>query len=217
MSSIDTLFGALRDAFIESFGPSAPHEFGSNSLRIKGVDDGNRGVQWNAWIEWSNPQGMSAFLGVNLEGMKYDSWPIARLLSRELRDPFLLEVKERVSDPNSIRIDLQRHAWQASGRVPSYREQYILPQGRTLGDLTAVEWLRALIEAQECLASPDGGRANQLITLKDGRRVERGVTPYINFHKPISIDLDHETMVGELHAAREDLQPLYEFVLDRTT
>lgn len=32
----------------------------------------------------------AAWLGVNLEGMKYDGWPVARLIERELSRPLLL-------------------------------------------------------------------------------------------------------------------------------
>jgi hypothetical protein len=40
-------------------------------------------VQWNAWVKWHGGRQM-AYAGVNLEGMVYDGWPIARFIEREL-------------------------------------------------------------------------------------------------------------------------------------
>jgi len=181
-----------------------------------GLHDGNLGVQWNAWIEWTDPQTTIANVGVNLEGMKYSDWPIAKLIRQELKDPWLFEAKERVANPNLVLIALQRHAWQAAGRVQNYREQHILPPTCTLAELTPEQWLRSLLEAQACLATSDGGRTTQRITLKDGRQVERAVSPYLNFHRAIEIDADQSVMRDTLQIAMEDLRPLYEFVVDRT-
>ena len=51
--------------------------FGTPRGRYQGVSDNAEGVQWNAGVD--REQG-SSWLGVNLEGMAYDDWPIARLI-----------------------------------------------------------------------------------------------------------------------------------------
>ncbi|MDE0234381.1 MAG: hypothetical protein OXM62_05190 [bacterium] len=52
-----------------------------------GISDGNEGVQWNAG--YYSHDG-AVWLGVNLEGMKYDDWPVARLIEREISRPLIL-------------------------------------------------------------------------------------------------------------------------------
>ena len=63
--------------------PADENMFGSHSLQTSGICDGTQGVQWNAWIEWDGARQM-AYAGVNLEGLIYKGWPVARLIEREL-------------------------------------------------------------------------------------------------------------------------------------
>jgi len=44
-----------------------------------GTSDGNEGVQWNSSYR---PGDGFVWLGVNLEGMGYDDWPVARRIER---------------------------------------------------------------------------------------------------------------------------------------
>ena len=62
-SFVVDLFEASFECRGQSFG-----RFGSPSIGWMGVHDGCSGVQWNAWYSWPK----TAWLGVNLEGMKYD-------------------------------------------------------------------------------------------------------------------------------------------------
>ena len=55
-------------------------DFGSPSRGVLGISDGNEGVQWNAGYR---PGDGFVRLGVNLEGMRYDDWPVARLIEQE--------------------------------------------------------------------------------------------------------------------------------------
>ena len=71
-----TDFDRLRAAFTATFG-IAGRPFGAPNGRWVGVSDDAKGVQWNAPLD--QEQGV-AMLGVNLEGMEYKSWPIARLI-----------------------------------------------------------------------------------------------------------------------------------------
>ena len=60
------------------------------------------GVQWHAGYD------EIAWIGVNLEGMLYDGWPIARLIKRELSNPLLLsEYRDRVPRPETVTVELE--------------------------------------------------------------------------------------------------------------
>jgi len=77
----DTLKTLFRDIF-----QCRGRDFGSPSRSVLGISDGNEGVQWNAGYY---PRDGAVWLGVNLEGMKYDDWPVARLIEREVSRPLL--------------------------------------------------------------------------------------------------------------------------------
>lgn len=51
---------------------------------MAGRDDS---VQWNVGCR---PGDGFDWLGVNLEGMRYDDWPVPRLIEREISPPLLL-------------------------------------------------------------------------------------------------------------------------------
>ena len=78
----------LGAAFQRHFQVS-PRPFGQNSGPWVGVSDDAKGVQWNAGI--MRESGV-AYLGVNLEGMKYRDWPIANLLLAEKHSPELTQL-----------------------------------------------------------------------------------------------------------------------------
>ena len=43
------------------------------------------------------------WLGVNLKGMKYDNWPVARLIERETSRPLLLSrYRRKVARPDKV-------------------------------------------------------------------------------------------------------------------
>ena len=50
--------------------------FGATNSKNKGVSDGQEGVQWNISV---NMESGETILGVNLEGKKYNNWPIANV------------------------------------------------------------------------------------------------------------------------------------------
>ena len=66
---------ALKSCFRDVFGGRGG-DVGSPCRGVLGISDGNEGVQWNAGYY---PRDGAVWLGVNLEGMKYDDWPVARL------------------------------------------------------------------------------------------------------------------------------------------
>ncbi len=106
----DIVIGLFRDLFA-----CEGRRFGSRSLGVLGISDGCEGVQWNvAYYERDE----TARLAVNLEGMLYDGWPVARLIEREISHPLLLtKYRGRVPRPEMVTVSWWRDAWQVSSRV----------------------------------------------------------------------------------------------------
>ena len=106
---------ALKSRFRDVFGCRG-REFGSRSRGVLGISGGNEGVQWNAGYY---PRDGAVWLGVNLEGMKYDDWPVARLIEREISRPLLLtRYRRKVARPDKVTVIWARDAWQYSRPTP---------------------------------------------------------------------------------------------------
>ena len=113
---------------------------------------GNEGVQWNAGYY---PCDIAVWLGVNLEGMKYDDWPVARLIEREISRPLLLtRYRRKVARPDKVTVLWARDAWQYSARR-RIKEANIAPTPIALDRLDGQGWADALRGARECL-NPGG-------------------------------------------------------------
>ena len=163
--------------------PAAALTFGSPSLQVSGMCDGTRGVQWTAWIEWSGAEQM-AYAGVNLEGMVYDGWPVARFIERELAQPWLLSAARDVRHPQRIEVLWYRDAWQVQARPP-IKEKFIGGSPRLLHVLTADAWEAMLREAYECLDPNRGrrGRNTQVVTTSTGARRTYEVSPHLQIRQ----------------------------------
>jgi hypothetical protein len=157
--------------------------FGSQSLQTSGICDGTRGVQWNAWIEWDAARQM-AYAGVNLEGLIYKGWPIARLIERELARPTLPAVTRDVDDPRRVEVIWYRDAWQVAARPP-IREKLIGNSPLPLHALTNLEWAEMLGEAYNCLDPSRGhrGRAQQKLTTTSGKKRVYAVSPHLQLRQ----------------------------------
>lgn len=212
----------LKDTFINVFQVSAPEKFGSISMGLKGLCDGKKGVQWNVWFEFKEEE---AFLGVNLEGLTYEDWPISRLICRELEAPQIFDVILKLKKAEDIILQWRREYWQVRNRPP-IKERDIEPTPISLNKLTPEGWKKALIGARGCLdAGRDyRGRGKQKVTLiKDGLPkgdpVEKKVSPHIFFKKrlwyPTSPDMGEWMKI--MKREREVMQPLYDFVEMRST
>ena len=116
---------------------------------VAGISDGVEGVQWNA--SYAQAQGI-AWLGVNLEGMLYDGWPVARLIERELSDPHLLRYRDRIPSPETVTVSWRRDAWQVQSRPP-IREARVCPTPIKLDQLDDDGWEQALLGARGMLGS----------------------------------------------------------------
>jgi len=207
----------LREAFEEVIHPDAVKHFGGNSGRYEGWHDGNPGVQWNTGIDRG---GLSPYLGVNLEGMMYDGWPIARLIVREIADPRLREIIRQLRRPDEIEVHLWRDAWQASMR-PEIAEGRIGRTPVSLRDLTDEEWRQALLEARSCLTEERGvwRRAVQTVTsLPRRRQALMSVSPHLQFRlRPWwRVPSERGARIEAMQAARERLQSIYDFVRERS-
>jgi hypothetical protein len=205
-----TELDCLRSAFKSTFGTEG-RPFGASSNRWVGVSDDAKGVQWNAALD--RELGV-ATLGVNLEGMEYQGWPIAGFIERELAQPALMMMAGGFTD---VDLSLSRDAWQAAARLP-IKERQIGGAVIRLATLTPTQWRDMLREAYQCL-NPERnhrGRARQWVTLKSGR-VEKWVSPHLHLGRAIWRTTPSPTEAARaMRGARDSMQPLYDFVRRRS-
>ena len=144
------------------------------------VHDGELGVQWMVTYKWLNKN--MHLGGVNLEGLEYDGWLIARFIERELDQPRL---RELVASASEAEVVWFRDAWTAGGsRVPI--------QGRIIGgkafpiwELDANTWADLLHGAYGCLAVDKNHRGRALQRLETGEgHSELFVSPHLQIRVP---------------------------------
>lgn len=208
MNTLAERAGLVADLF-EDFFQRPGQSFGSGSIGWMGVHDGVEGVQWNAW--YSRPE-QTAWMGVNLEGMLYDGWPVARLIERELLRPLLLtQYRPQVTRPANVRVSWRRDAWQGPVRV-KIREAEIRPTPIRLDKLRAEGWARALNEAKQCLdpgRNHRGRRRTQVTLSPSGERAMKYVTPHLQFMTPF--DCLAPKALRAMQRAKANLDPLHDF------
>lgn len=202
---------AIRIAFTKVFG-SRYAAFGSPALQIGGFSDGREGVQWNVAYD---PRDGRQWAGVNLEGMQYDGWPVARLIEGELKTPSLPDVVARHAGLRNVTLLWRRDYWKAHTR-PLIQERDIAPTPLELGELTGEQWRAALLAARDCL---DGsrkrrGRAVQTVTLANGAQVEGNVSPHLMFRYMAPQRMEWEALFRE---AKSTLQPLHAWAVERSS
>ena len=181
--------------------------FGQTGADSFGVSDGTEGIQWSLVIY---PKENKAFVTVNLEGMKYQGWPIARLLLAERKSPSLLSIK---SPKDQIFIRMVRDAWRRPlGRDAIMESAIGGCLDICLKDLSPDKWVEIVEESLGCLNEDKNymGRARQLVTLKVSKRVvEKEVTPHLNVLTPIKID------GSDIQDAVDRLRPFYMWLSSR--
>ncbi|QFU75919.1 hypothetical protein EY643_09735 [Halioglobus maricola] len=202
----------IAKVFADVFGVT-PRPFGQKAGRWVGVSDDNDGVQWNVALPRDSAE---AYLGVNLEGMKYRDWPIARLLLSEKENLTLIELRDVISAADLITVHLTRDAWQAAAR-PQIKEKQIGVSGKALAALAEQEWRAMVDEALECLDAAQGflARGKQEVTLeKSGELVERETSPHLTFRTLIwdSPPTSMEEAMACIEAAQQRLRPVYDWV-----
>ena len=198
----------VTDLFEDLFQrPGKP--FGSASIGWMGVHDGVEGVQWNAW--YSRPE-QTAWMGVNLEGMLYDGWPVARLIERELLLPLLLtHFRPQVTRPAKVRVSWRRDAWQGPIRV-KIMEAELRPTPIPLDKLCAEGWAHALNEAKHCLnprRNHRGRRRTQVTLSPSGAPAMKYVTPHLQFMTPFDCRAPKATRA--MQRVKANLDPLHDF------
>lgn len=208
-----------QEAFKKILGVEG-HPFGQKSRPLhKGLHDDNQGVQWSIFV--NADEGITS-LCVNLEGMKYDDWPIARLIEKELQNPEagLPILSDTYADDTDVTVHMNRDAWQMAYR-PEIEEAIIGGECHLLSALTPVKWREILKEAYDCLDEDKKhrGRATQEITLKnDGSRVIKEVSPHLNITATLwTVSPPRLEMALDLIRAKlEFMQPIYNHLVQNT-
>ena len=201
---------AVEVAFRSVFHPVNPRFFSGFASRYVGLSDRRDGVQWSAW---HNHVDKVAELAVNLEGMEHDDWPIGRLVGRELSDPQLPAVAERVPLTDDVWVSLWRDAW-AIYKVPTLDGTFLDEPARTL---TRASWLAALERARQALGPDLRGRVVQRVTLPKKGPTDLEVSPHLHIRTSLwdVMPPTHEARVSRMEAGRRRLEALYEFVVER--
>ena len=166
-ASIDAVISDHLDTFCEVFQLKADKvdRFGGMDQDCIGFDDDNHGVQWNTAVNFKDSHLASGDLGVNLEGNKYDDYPVERLIRRERRDFSLFKIVASIEHRENIKVRWTRDVW-ANQRRRVDLQPFLYVH---LSELTEPEWQNALATAQSCLNLTKNGweRAWQKTTVKD--------------------------------------------------
>ncbi len=205
MSEFEERAEVVIDLFRDLFDCDG-RRFGSPSLGQLGISDGLDGVQWNAGYFRSK---QTASLGVNLEGIRYDNWPVARLIEREMSQPLLLtEYRENVAMPEMVTVSWRRDAWQRGYRIP-IADPEIPPTPITLSELDVDGWTGALNDAKACLDPKRGYRGRgriKVILLPSGQMDQREVTPHLHFGMRLAT-----TTLQAMQHAKSNLKALHDW------
>ncbi len=208
---IDQKYAELLLEFSRMLGVKG-RPFGQLNKPSFGVSDGNDGIQWNLAIQ---PLKEKIKLGVNLEGLKYQNWPVTDLILSELEEPTLDTLVSSVSHSDLVTLCFTRDAWQVNSR-PDIQEKYLGGSEILLSDITKKKWFSILTEALGCLDPQKKyrGRNKQLVTMKytprNGERVkELQVSPHLTIWTSVTIAEDITEVLQERISR---LTPVYEWV-----
>lgn len=207
---------ALVAAFEQELGLAATRSrpFGGRRQGLRGASDDAQGVQWHAWLHVTG----EAWCAVNLEGLAYKGWPIARLIERELAHGRLLDARDQVATPEAVEVLWSRDAWQVVSRPP-IDEKHIGGGPVPLAEITPDRWAALLREAYACL---DAGRhhrarARQLVTLsKRQLKAEKEVSPHLQLRQRLELPEGDAGWADTLRAARQNLLPLHAWAVEQS-
>ena len=199
---------ALEIAYLRVFEPEDPGYFHLIRGNYPGIHDGTEGVQWNAYHDHTEDR---VTLGVNLEGEKYDDWPIARLIDRELKKSILPSVAAGVAGQLAPGTDVRIHIW----RDTLINERSKKRDGDNVRDfgareLTVEDWRRALIEARAYLA--DGGRGRRHLPPP---HEHLSTCPHLQVATTVWVAMPatHAERIASMSAARTRLQSFHEWAV----
>lgn len=211
----DVEFVRLMDSFTELLEIKG-RPFGQLNRPVFGISDGLEGVQWNLAIY---PEDRIARVGVNLEGMQYDGWPISKFVLAELKAPTLPKLASNLLDPGRIIVRFVRDAWQVTSR-PKIREEHLSGREIPVSEMDPLTWNATLIEALGCLNKDRNyqGRGRQEVTVvKNGGTTESkrtmDVSPHLNIWTTVCLADDQ---ILNLRSAIERLAPVHKWVAERS-
>ena len=198
----------LEIAFRGVFNPRAPGYFQKVKGNYPGIHDGARGVQWNCYHDHVQSR---VTLGVNLEGMEFDGWPIGRLIDRELMEPTLPSVVAELGagSHSDLVVSVWRDTWQ--------NEHHITRSDETLEfamrELTRERWGEMLRRARSWLAG-DGRARRQLPPPSSGR----STSPHLQFATTVWLAMppSHDERLQQMKAARSRLEVVHRWALERS-
>lgn len=153
-------------------------------------------------------------VGVNLEGIKYRGWPIARYIEAEQRDPQLPAFARSYEHASAAELWFSRDAWQFASR-PAIVEQHLGPEPPIrLDALSDSLWTQMLADAYDCLDPGRGrrARAKQIVTLTSGRKVEKDVSPHLQIKLVVRRSVHLDGLDEPFETAKVRLQPVRELV-----
>ena len=174
-----------------------------------GAHDGSEGVQWHVSLDRQDM--ITRRFSVNLEGLAYKDWPIAKFIARELEQPKLFDAVTAIEKPELVQVHLTRDAWKGP-RTRVAVERWSLLSRQPVHKLSPALWRSSLNEARRCLAGPDGGRAKaRLLRVKTHLTEDLEISPHLNFGIELTAEGTVEERVMELRRAMKLLVPLHEF------
>jgi len=146
------------------------------------IHDGFVGVQWMYLQEWEARQG---YVVLNLEGLEYEGWPIARVLEQELDSVRLLNLARTLPDSELL---LFRDGWTSSGsRVPI--ENRRIGQRAVASEVRDADWRQMLTEAYDCLSAARDHRGPEIQEVETAKGTVRlHVSPHLQIRLPIRRD-----------------------------
>lgn len=210
----------MIEAFTSVIHPERWRETGSAALGYLGRFEDRPGAHWTAWADAEG-----AWLGVTMPGKRFNDWPVATFILREISDPRLPSVLARLPQDTQVDMAWWRTVWQGRGRLPRHLDQNLTGDQTSpwvpAGSFDSYQYSLLLKQARECLDATRGyrGRGSGTIRLLSGepKPITRGLTPEFQFRTPARISTaDGGITTAALIHAREVLQPLYTFIIERS-
>lgn len=200
-------------------------EFGQSGKEYHGLSDDAKGVQWNIAVSKEN---RNTRLGVNLEGITYQNWPIAKFIENEKNEMRLCDLNN-LPQAEKIIVGFYRDAWRGGKAPPlggtrvTIIEKYLGGKKFPLCEIDTALWNAILQEAQDCLDKDQGykGRAIQEVTeiLKNDNKKPKqllGVSPHLNIHMCLPYVSSKTEMKKDIYHATTCLQPVYDLVMKQS-
>jgi hypothetical protein len=180
----------MLEPFVEAF--SATFGVPLSDIKIANDDaldhttihDDHGGVQWMYLQDWQAGRGSVV---LNLEGLEYDGWPIARLLERELASARLLTAARAVPD---VELVLVRDAWTTAGARVAIHDRLIGGRVLLASEAGDAEWHHAVAAAYDCLSIARGRRGHAVQDIEtDHGTLRRLVSPHLQIRMSIRKDI----------------------------